>query len=304
MDKFKTYPKIKILGHEETEGILEEECLVYIEEKIDGANFRFMLRDGKIIFGSRNCSIGNSDNEIGGNWKRCVNHIKERLAVLDEEALKGFEGFIFYGENCVSHTMAYDWDNIPCFLGFDIYDFKTEKFLADKKRYFDKINLETVPLIKVISTTDANKITEKDIPESKYYHPQASNKLAEGIVIKNYDKQIFAKIVREQFKEENRKVFGLTKRQSINDEELIVSRYCTNTRIDKCIFNAIDDGNPLDMLIMEHLPTRVYNDIIEEHYKDICNPKYTISFRTLRKIVSTRCLVVLKQMIINNQLNK
>lgn len=50
---FKKYPKIYQVGHKETQGIFENpDDEIIIQEKVDGANFRFMFKNGKIIVGS------------------------------------------------------------------------------------------------------------------------------------------------------------------------------------------------------------------------------------------------------------
>ena len=52
----KKYPKIKYPTHEKTDGLLTEGDEIVIQEKVDGANFRYTVdEDGEITFGSRNC---------------------------------------------------------------------------------------------------------------------------------------------------------------------------------------------------------------------------------------------------------
>ena len=51
-ETFMKYNKIRVLGHDENKGILDDEII--IEEKIDGFNARIMLTKDKILFGSRN----------------------------------------------------------------------------------------------------------------------------------------------------------------------------------------------------------------------------------------------------------
>ena len=57
------------------------------------------------------------------------------------------------------------------------------------------------------------------------------------------------------------------------------------------------------MQMMNTLPTMVYTDIVEEHYKDILFHKsWKIDLKGLRKMITNRCVSVLKQMITNNVL--
>jgi len=59
----------------------------------------------------------------------------------------------------------------------------------------------------------------------------------------------------------------------------------------------------LDMKMMSKLPKRVLDDLFEENWKEIYNSNYIINFRNLRKLVSKRCVAVLKQVIVNNSLS-
>ncbi len=141
-------------------------------------------------------------------------------------------------------------------------------------------------------------LKDKYIGKSKY-----SDNRMEGWVIKNYKKQLMAKLVREKFKEKNKEVFGGGKKYAKTDEEYLVAVYCTNARIDKMIFKLIDEGVRLDMPMMKQLPTRVYKDIWEENWQEITNLRgKVIGFQQFKKKVTGRCLAVLKQVIVNNAL--
>ncbi len=295
MVEFKKYPKIKQLGHEENEELLKDpEDEIVIEEKIDGANFRFMIKDKKIIFGSRTQQL---EDDSGGNWKRCIEFIKEKFEKTERQFL---EGYIYYGECITKHTMDYDWEKILPFLGFDIYDLETNKFIEEKDVAFAKMGLPNIPQIKVVQAKDIKSLTDDDVPISKYASPSSKDQKAEGIVLKNYNKQIMAKYVREKFKEANRETFGQSGKFTETDDDRIVAMYCTNARIDKIIFKLIDDGHKLETKLMEHLPKRVMEDIYEEHWKEICWSKWSINFHQVRKKISKRCFSVLKQVITNN----
>ncbi len=305
--EFEKYNKIKIVGHEDNEGIFSDPLdEIVIEEKLDGANFRFMIKDGHLIFGSKNQQLTSDegiDTNVQKSFLRAVNFVRERA--LEEKDVKGFEEYekyIFYGECMTRHTMSYDWEKIPPYLGFDIYDTEKGEYLGinDARLLFDVLNLPFVPIVKITTAGALKILSEEMVPLSKYSPHQA-----EGIVFKNYKKQIFAKLVREEFKEKNHKVFGGGKKYADNDEEYITAVYCTNARIDKMIFKLIDEGEKLEMSMMKKLPTSVYKDIWEENWQEITNMRgKTINFQTFKKKVTGRCLAVLKQVIENNALDK
>lgn len=291
---FHKYPKIGRFGEVKvTDELLSlSEDIIIAQEKIDGANFRFMpSEDGRIIFGSRNLSIGDSTNDIGGNWNKCVKFILERLNGRD---LSEYYGYIFYGECCIPHSIQYAWERIPAFLGFDIM--KNDKFLdyEEVKMVYEKLNLPMVPLVSINSVLYYKeiKLSENDIPNSVYYAGKA-----EGIVLKNYRTQTFCKFVSEKFKEVNKATFGSSAKHIEDDSEKLVAMYCTNPRIDKKVFELVNNGNELHMKLMKQLPQLVWCDIVDEHAVEILNKKWKIDIEKCKKSVALRCKSVLEQII-------
>jgi hypothetical protein len=299
-EKFKKYLKIKIIGDiENKELFTNPEDELAIEEKIDGANFRFMINNGNIVFGSHTQQITSDigeDTNVQKYFRRCVDFVRHQLASKD---LSKYNNLVFYGECCVMHSISYNWDKIPPFLGFDIY--ANERFLdvLDAKQIFSELGLDFVPIINYCKVKDflSTPLTESIIPKSIFYEGQA-----EGIVVKNYSKQIFAKFVSTKFKEVNKNAFGISKKYAEDDDELIVAKFCTNPRIDKQIFKMLEEGIKLELPMMKYLPNRVFTDMIEEHWRDICFENYTLNFRNVKRIITHRCLAVLKQIIVNSSL--
>ena len=308
--EFKKYDKIRILGDVENKDIFKDKKdEIIIQEKVDGANFRFYITEkGTIIFGSRSRQLTSNEGEdtnVEKNFTRCIKFIRDKWEEVRDIA-PTLSHLIFYGENMIKHTMDYDWEKLPPFLGFDIYDIKKERHLdyKDVKTIFcTNLKMDMVPLIKIGKSKDIIKVDDKFIPESKYASLSSQDRQCEGIVFKNYKRQIMAKYVREKFKEKNKKVFGLGKKWAKTDDEYFVAVYCTNARIDKCLFKLIDDGKQLDMTMMGDLLNMVYKDIWEEHWNEISFSKKRIDLLNLKKLVSRRCLEVLKQSIVNESLS-
>jgi len=256
MAEFKKYPKIKHLGDEDVSDIFSEpDDEIVIEEKMDGANFRFAIVDNRLIFGTRNCLI---DEDQGNKmFNKSVEYVKEKLKPVD---LKKYNNYIFYGENMVRHTLDYDWIRTPPVLMFDIFDLKTGQFVNydQKTKIFKELDLVQVPLVimttsKKVVSLYVSEIAKETSPSILVY----GDFQAEGVVFKNYEKQMFAKYVREQFKEQNKLTFGGSKKYATNDDSRITLEYCTNARIEKIIFKLIDEGNKLEMKLMEKLPKQV-----------------------------------------------
>ncbi|MEX0596413.1 MAG: RNA ligase family protein, partial [Candidatus Paceibacterota bacterium] len=233
--EFRKYLKIYSIGHEENQNLLknpEEE--IVIEEKVDGANFRFYINQfGEVIFGSHSQQLSESkEHKYAKNFARCIEYLKEKLYQRD---LEKYKGMIFYGECCVPHSMNYDWEKIPPFLGFDINNDENENY---PKRYipyplveeiYKELGLEFVPVVKVCKVKEIVKIDDELVPVSKYAIASGTEdtRKSEGIVLKKYsfiegskdegDEQIFGKYVRDKFKETNALVFG-DKRVKYNSE--------------------------------------------------------------------------------------
>lgn len=297
--EFKKYKKIKQLGHEDNKDIFaDSRDNIYKEEKMDGANFRFMTTEEGIRFGSRASELfEDGDHKYQKNFTRCILYIKDKLK--DVKFDKNLAHYLFYGENMIKHSMDYDWDKIPPYLGFDVYDLKNECFVDHDTKVvlFNKLGLEMVPFLGVCKASDIKQVTDKDVPVSKY---RLGDGKAEGVVFKNYTKQIYAKYVTDNFKEVNAKTFGGVAKYGEDDGAKFVHKYCTNPRIDKCIFKLIDDGNKLEMSLMKLLPKMVNKDIWEENWQDIYSSKRKLDFHRVHKLITKRCLYVLKQVITNN----
>lgn len=301
--EFKKYRKVYRLGHEENKEILSRpNDEIVVQEKIDGGNFRIYILEGKVIFGSRTQEL-NEDNVNITSFKRCMDFVKDKLKDKD---LSQYKGYIIYGECCIKRTINYDWDKMPPFLGFDIYD--GEKYVEFEKvqNIFSELELPMVPLIGKFRSKDIpSPITDDFVPISKYCLASARDTKAEGIMLKNYSKQIFAKYVRDAFKEKNAEVFGGTpkynKVDDTNNAEFIF-KYCTNPRIEKLILKKMDEGKRLDMRLMGELIRDTYIDIIEEEWREILTSNWKIDFKKVRKLITPRVRNVLQQMMQNNVL--
>lgn len=296
--EFHKYKKIKKLGDEENEDIFKDaNDLIYIQEKVDGGNFRFYINtDGELIFGSRGQVI-EEENKDKKNFMRCLNHVRDTLKDRD---LNDFKGMIFYGECMIKHTIGYDWENTPSFLGFDILK-ENGEFVHNDDMYaiYDSLGLDTVPLIKTMIAGDIKEFTNKDVPKSKFYGGQA-----EGVVLKNSTKQIYAKYVRDAFKEKNKEEFGMCKKHTETDEDYFTAVYCTNARIEKIVWKLTDDGSKLHLSMMPLLIKAVYKDIWEENWNEITSTKQkTVNFDKLKRAFTRRCFSVLSNIITNNAIS-
>ena len=267
-------------------------------EKVDGANFSFYVENDILYFCSHNQNLTDSDQiaktGIPKGWKG----ITPILESWKHDPTMFNPDLYYYGESMQKHTISYD--NIPDFVGFDILDINDDKFLDwnTVKRLFEKLGLE---FIHVICELDTNKEITIDYLKFLYQKSAYKGGLAEGIVIKQYDTQLMAKIVDDEFKEKNRKVFGdsESKKEKLSNEQKILDVYGTPARIKKIIHKLHDEGNEIEMQMMQILFNRVVEDILEEEIIEIYHNYSGINFKILNNLVSKRCVSILKQVIMS-----
>ena len=254
---------------------------VYIQEKIDGANGSFTLRDDNTIqFTSHYRIIPDDEMKM---FAAGMQYVKR---TVDISKMK--HGYIYYGEYGIKHTLSYD--NLPMFIGFDVYDTETGRYLDAESAMleFERIGLPFVPMLRIVKCEEISDI-DSDVP-SAYGPPQA-----EGLVIKSYDgNQQFAKLVNAEFKELNRAIFGGSNRRLGSDAEKIIHRYVTDARIMKAIYRHTDEGEELHMKFMTFLPEEVWDDVIAEHAKELLTSNFLINMREIKKLINRKCVEVLK----------
>ena len=284
------YTKIKRLGESDNRDIMNGS--VEETEKVDGGNFSFLLNeDGELVFRSHNNVIPVS--EYGTKkWKQfneCMEYIKGI-----HEGLPFDEWYIYFGECMTSHTLNYGI--MPPFIGYAVYDIRNQTYYGNWEYHFSS---RDIPVPERIIHEDSSILTDEYI-ESRMKLPSqfgTSGVIREGIVLKNYGNQQFAKIVNKDFQEQNRAVFGDSE-QSHSDTWKIVEKYCTPARIDKSIFTIRDEqGMPIGMELMMRLPAMVDSDILDEEILRIRKKYKSINFKEYKKLIGPKCVEQLKHRI-------
>ena len=300
---FHKYTKIKALGDNENEGILTMPGKVVIQEKYDGANFAFYVEDDVLYFCSHNQNLTDSDQIKKTGIPKGWEGIKPILDMWYRQPHMFSKYLYYYGENCNKHTIRYDEDH-PKFIGFDILDLRTMELWdwESAKIEFGFLNL---PFIHIIEEKDVETITVGYL-DTLYRKSAYRDGKAEGIVIKRYDiknkydRPHFAKIVDDEFKEQNKALFGgSSEPRKLNNGDKIAELYGTSGRIKKMIHKMSDEGHEIRMELMRELFGRVVEDILEEEIKTIYKDFDSINFKELNKAVSKRCPKVLKQVMMN-----
>lgn len=246
--KYKKYQHVDRLGRQDCEGVLNGK--VYIQPKIDGTNSVVYLgEDEQLHCGSRTRELTIEDDNRGF-CKTILENGKGLLAYL-----KKYPNRLIYGEWLVPHTIRYyhpdAWNK---FYIFDIYtvDDYTEDgtpigHYENIEDYHDELDeyikdnpvIEQIPLLAILVNPTQNEIANL-LKQNKYLLPEDSDKIGEGVVIKNYNYRnkyghiVWGKIVAEEF-------FGTKEKlrsknhdaKSCEFEKRIANSYITETAIRK-----------------------------------------------------------------------
>lgn len=282
--------------------------VIYAQEKLDGANFRFTLskhvdgveRDG-LVFGSRNV-VWKNEKDVA---KAFDDHPETGVSALDFvrtqidlQALRSLDreggGLVFFGEAMHPHTLDYRWDQTPRVIIYDVYSMGNEEFQCPSvvKTTCRSVGLSWSPYVDSAPPENCGLL---DVPQSSFRDGKA-----EGIVIKNPETGARAKIVTEDFKEKHGGPSPASGKNNITDTDIVVDRFITKPRIQKHAHGLVDAGewDRLQMEMMVDLPERVIRDAMNEEAANFVMQKnYTVDTGELRSTASTKCARVLRGML-------
>ena len=293
--QFKLYQKIHRLGSDENEGILTG--TVYIQEKIDGANTQIFTGDGKIQLGSRNQSIGEGSFNGFQEYVQAHEGIKKLTADHPDWRL--------FGEWLVRHTLSYDETSFKKWYLFDICNEK-EEFLDLEEVY--KIAQEYSILTPKLFLKATNPTLDQIQP---FVGKSELGPKGEGVVIKNFDfinkwgVLSYAKLVTQEFKEDNSLVFGGNRKDSDSYwEQWAVNKFLDISRIRK-IINKTESitGNKIRIEDTPRVIGTAYHDMITEEIWEI-QKKVTgnFNFKVLARIAQKKAAKIFHD-ILNNQIS-
>lgn len=275
---FKEYPKIHRLGAEENEGILDD-GLCIIQEKVDGANTSIWMEDGVMKFASRK-------HEITEGFNGFIEYAKQHKGIL--ALLKEAPDLRLYGEWLVRHTISYNETMYKHFYLFDLWDEKNKMFLTAELTagIAEEYGIRAPQIFAKIEKPTIEQINE-------FVGKTNLGEKGEGVVIKNthfvnkFGDHSYAKVVTQEFKEENSVAFGGNNKHSETYwEQYVVNEYINEARVRK-VMNKVQPlvEKKLDMEHTARIIQTVYHDMITEEIWTIAK-KVTgnFSFKSLERI--------------------
>lgn len=305
---FIRYPHLERFGKDEVEGIEVGQCFIF--PKLDGTNSQLFshlcVEDNYTIVraGSRNRELSiNHDNAGFLQW------------ALSKDCFYSFfkenPNLTLYGEWLVPHTLkTYRDDAWRKFWIFDVYDRLSNTFLnyLSYSHILHQYNLDYIEPICVMNNPSENNLIH-ELNNNTYLIKDGCG-AGEGIVIKNYgwsnkfNKQIWAKLVRTEFKEENRRAFGVVEKDGeLSNESYLAEKFVTQALVDKTrakieldILNSkgiapdsIDRDTVLrgeKRILIPRLLETVFHDLVGEEIlsmiKELKGSNQTIDFKKLR----------------------
>ena len=238
---FRKYDHVERLGHEYVEGLTLGD--VYVFPKLDGTNASVWFEEVEgssyhIECGSRTRTLSaESDNAGFYKWA----HEPDTAERFYEIMRSGGCQWTIYGEWLVPHTLkTYRQEAWRRFYVFDVYDNDKGVYLH-YDQYEPTIKAAGLDVIEPLCVfTNPSDAQLQHEAEANTYLILDGAGCGEGIVMKNYGwlstrgTQPWAKIVRNEFKEENKRAFGTTEKHGAYQvEAAIAEEYVTEPLVSK-----------------------------------------------------------------------
>lgn len=247
---------------------------LWLLENVDGATFRFQLQEsGLIRFGDRSRVYDHPD-DVPEPYQHAVRHVRENL---ERDALRSavddVEDVVFFGEAMHHHTIEYDWERTPSFLGFDVWSVEAGAFRPPDavEGIFEGIGLEAVNAVE-------RELRARDFDPDSYTVPDSAwyDGPAEGVVIRN-KRGDRAKLLHPEFREVDETV------PVDSSAKELATTYATRRRLENVAATLEDGGQPVTF---ETLYERVLEDIVREEHKQLYHSDGTLEMGTFRSAVS------------------
>ena len=286
---FVKYQHIERVGTSGVRDIEFGRCFIF--PKIDGTNASCWKKDGEICGGSRNRKLS-LENDNAGFYANILD--KENI----EKFFEKYPEHRLYGEWLVPHSLkTYREDAWRRFYVFDVTLTKSDgelEYLPYEmyQPMLEEFNIDYISPIGIINNPTYETLTS--FLEKNMFLIKDGEGTGEGIVIKNYDyynpygKQVWAKIVTNEFKEKHVKEMGANEFKEKNFvEQMIVDDFCTNAFIEKEFEKIKLEKNGWESSYIGMLLGKIFHELIVEESWNIIK-KYKnpiINYKTLNTLV-------------------
>ena len=285
----------------------EKGDLIYIQEKIDGANasFQYDKETNTVVAFSRNNVLG-LHNNLRGFW--------EWTQTLNVELVKSIlgENLRLFCEWLVPHSVVYPKDRYNKAYCYDVYNMETQGYLPQDEVFaiVKQLGLIYVPVFY------CGEFLSWEHCLSFVGDTELGGEYGEGIVIKNHTRlnnsngrtPFYTKIVGEKFQETK----GRKEAKTIDPEQLksneenraLCETIVTEARVNKLLNKMVDeqilpeDWSEKEMsIVAKNLTKMMYEDCIKEEndtvqlIRDFGKTANNISMSLAKKIAKERNII-------------
>jgi hypothetical protein len=304
-EEHRKYEHVERLDHPDVDGL--DIGTVYVFPKLDGANASvWMAANGEIKCGSRTQEC-KGDVTLMGFRGWVDDHADKFRSVLKENP-----HWRIYGEWLVPHTLkTYREEAWRTFYAFDVFDELAGRYLHYDAyaSLLDAAGIKVVEPLCTIKNPSPDQLHNQ--VQTNTYLIADNAGVGEGIVAKNYEwtnaggRQPWAKIVRTEFKEQNRRAFGVTEKngefqvEAAIAEEFVTPHLVNKTRakIENALAEDAGISDPEEIRVhmarnrgqvIPRLLQTVYTDlIIEESWHFVkAHKDPVVDFKRLRQFVT------------------
>lgn len=299
MTEFIKYKHLERFGNKAVEGIELGTCHIF--PKIDGTNASVWwdIDKEKLVCASRNKVLEESADNAGFRAWATSNLGLVELCSINPH-------LVFYGEWLVPHTLkTYRENTWRNFYVFDVYDREVGQWIEWDyySEILDGYHISHIPKLATIKNPSYEQL--QGLMTINTYLMQDGH-VGEGIVIKNYNftnqygRLEFAKLVRNEFKEEHRQEMGAPEGKGPDlVEEKMVEKCLTQAMVDKVYAKIKTENEGWEGRLVPQLLGRVWHDLVNEELWDFIskgktkNP--TINFKTLQHFCFQRTKALLPE---------
>jgi hypothetical protein len=270
---FIPYHHVEKLGHEEVSDILYGTCHIY--SKLDGTNASVWSECNYIYAGSRKRQLEEGKDNAGFlSWVYHSEGLQDFLATYPQYRL--------YGEWLVPHTLkTYREEAWRRFWVFDVLDSRCGKLIPveDLASLLTDHGIDYISALAIINNPTEEQLVGIMNNTNTFLIEDGAGP-GEGIVIKRYDnyvnrfdKQVWAKMVRNEFKEANKKTFGIKEtdgRKVVESEiaEEFVTEALVKKELSKIVHELADDDVYRDVHDLKAVIT-LYHEVMMTNRKQI-----------------------------------
>ncbi|QIO24236.1 RNA ligase family protein [Haloarcula sp. JP-L23] len=268
----KQYPSIPRVENAPDE--LFESGHLWLLEKVDGALLRFQLQDSGLVRFGDSDRVYDDPDAVPDPYQHAVRHIRENF---DREALRNAVDdvldVVFFGEAMHRHTIDYDWERAPSFLGFDVWSVSRETFRPPDavEQIFERLGLHPVNAFEREQQAQYFDPDSYAFPESQWY-----DEPPEGVVIRNKRGQR-AILPNPDVRECN----GPVPVDALEPE--LAERYATQRRFERVVEALEASGRPVTFDALYH---RVLEAIIREEYSRLYHGRSNVDMGAFRSAVA------------------